>query len=89
MSLLEQINRVAGREIPTFLAEDFRAIVPGYYGKREFYEWLDRNCRVVDMRQFVAGEEKPSGPLMVLISDLRGGLLVQLWELKKTLWQTT
>jgi hypothetical protein len=61
-----------------FYAEDFRAITGD--SKTDFYATLERNGRRVDIRRFVAGEEKTSSPLLLLITDFRGGLLVQLWE---------
>jgi hypothetical protein len=82
VSLLSQIEAAAGRPLEIHYAEEFRK----QFGlsRKEFIERTERIGRAVDMRAFVAGNEKTSGPLLVLVSDYRGGLLIQLWELRDT-----
>jgi hypothetical protein len=76
--LLTQIEAAAGHKIPMYYAEDIRKL--GDYPKREFYTAVECHARIVDMRQFVSGEIKPKGPLMVLIAEQHGGLVVRLYE---------
>jgi hypothetical protein len=64
--------------VQMLFAEDCRALTGT--SKREFYETLEQKSRVVDMRAFVSGQTKPKGALMLMISDFRGGLLIQLRE---------
>jgi hypothetical protein len=61
------------------IAEDVRAELG--IDRRTFYERFERCCRLVDMRAFVSGRERPSGMLTILVSERREGLLIQLFEL--------
>lgn len=80
MSLLSQVEAVAGRPLEIHYAEEYRK----QFGlsRKEFTERTERLGRLLDMRAFVAGEIQTSGALLVLVSDYRGGLLIQLWELR-------
>lgn len=80
VSLLEQINRVAGKSVRVIVAEDWRAELG--IDRKTFYAQLERAARIVDMRAFVTGQDRPTGPLTILVSERREGLLVQLWELR-------
>lgn len=83
MGLRQQIEAVLGREIPVrYLSE----LLEEHDGTpREAFELLDMNSRVVDMPGVLTGRDKPAGPLIFIVSEHRGGFLIQLREgLKKT-----
>jgi hypothetical protein len=77
VALLDQIERAAGRKIPVAYAVDVMADFG--VSRKEFWGKLKRDARAVDIRDFVAGREKPEGPLLLLISEPQGGFLIQLW----------
>ena len=84
MPLRQQIEAVVGREIPTrYLSE----MLEGYEGRssKEAFELLDMHSQVVSMTGVLTGRDKPAGPLVFIVSEHRGGFLIQLREgLKKT-----
>jgi len=78
VNLLEQVNKAAGRNLMVVIAEDVRAELG--VGRKEFYDAMKRNGRVVNMREFVNGQVKPKGFLMIVITEKREGLVIQLLE---------
>ncbi len=78
MSLREQIDVILGSQIA---CHNIAELAPMFgTSKSETLRTIERNSRVVDVPGVIAGTYKPSGPCLWLVSDCRGGYLVQLLE---------
>ena len=78
MNLQEQLERVTGQRIPVYFPSQLAAL-DGTTAKKVMAT-IDRHSRVLDIRDVIAGVEKPTRPLLLLVTDCRGGFLIQLRE---------
>lgn len=78
MGLQQQIEQVLGREIPVRYLDDLLDMRGN--DRKEALTLLERNSRVIDLRDVLEGRARPERPLCFVITECRGGFLVQLRE---------